>query len=119
MSGRSGQRPLSESLRCAVRGLGVAWRQQRNFRLYVAASLAVIALGWWARVSRIEWIVLSLAIGLVWVAELLNTAIEWMVDLVVGDSEHRMARQIKDVAAGAVLVIAIVAVLIGLGVFVG
>ena len=101
------------AVRDALQGLCDAWRTQPNLRLHVAAGLCVIACGTWIRLSLIEWLWVSFAIGLVIFAELMNTAIEQTVDLVVGMQHDPLARRVKDIAAGCVLVAAILAVVIG------
>jgi diacylglycerol kinase len=73
----------------------------------------VIALAFWVNVSRIEWVILILTIAAVWTAELTNTAIETVVDL-ASPEQKPLAKIAKDVAAGAVLVTAIAAILVGL-----
>jgi len=75
--------------------------------------LAVCALGLWLQLSSIEWAILWLAIGLVWTAEFVNTALEAVVDLASPDL-HPLARVGKDVGAAAVLIAAGIAVIIGL-----
>jgi len=101
------------SLRFAVEGLREAWRTQPNLRLHLYAAVGVIAVGVWVRLLLMEWVWISVAIGLVIFAELMNTAIEHTVDLVVGLRPDPLARSIKDLAAGCVLVAASLAVLIG------
>ena len=102
-----------QAIRHALQGLCDAWRTQPNLRLHVAAGLCVIACGVWIRLSLVEWLWVSFAIGLVIFAELMNTAIEQTVDLVVGTQRDTLARRVKDIAAGCVLVAAIIAVVIG------
>ncbi len=101
------------SLACALQGLVDAWRTQPNLRLHACVGVAVVAAGCWVRLTLTEWLWISFAIGLVIFAELMNTAIEQTVDLVVGPNYDPLARQVKDVAAGFVLVAAIVAVVVG------
>lgn len=101
-----------EALRCALRGLCDAWVTQPNFRVHVLAASATITIGLWCRLSAVEWLWVSFAIGLVIFAELMNTAIEQTVNLVVGLRHDPLARQVKDIAAGFVLVAAALAVVI-------
>jgi len=77
----------------------------------------VVALGWWLGVSWLEWVALTLAIALVMGAEALNTALEYVVDL-ASPEWHPLARDAKDVAAGAVLLCSVGAAVVGLVVFV-
>jgi undecaprenol kinase len=89
------------------------WNTQPNFRLQVLAGAAVVAWGAWLRLSLVEWLWVSFAIGLVLFAELMNTAIEQTIDLAVGTRYDPLARQVKDVAAGCVLTAAVIAGVIG------
>jgi len=96
----------------ALHGLGYALKTQGNMRMHLLAALLVGALGWGVGVSRMEWAALVVAIGLVMLAELLNSAIETLCDHVEPDRAEAI-RHTKDMAAGAVLVAAMVAALIG------
>lgn len=104
------------SIGFACQGIGVLLRTQPNAWVHAAATLAVVALGAYIHVSRLEWALLALAIGAVWAAEALNTGIEFVVDLVSPD-HHELAGKAKDVAAAGVLLASIAAVLVGLLVF--
>lgn len=97
------RKPLAGSLGCAARGFGYAARTQRNLRLHMAAGAAAAGVAGWLRVSLVEWAVLGTTVALVLVAELLNTALEVLVDL-VSPEQRKQAMLIKDMAAGAVLV---------------
>ncbi len=101
-----------ESLNCAIEGILWATRSQRHLRLHFVFAVVVLLLGLFLRLSALEFIFLALAVILVLFAELLNTAIEVVVDL-VSPGYHPLAQRAKDVAAGAVLVSAIGAVVIG------
>ncbi|MCD9022979.1 diacylglycerol kinase family protein [Cohnella sp. NL03-T5] len=81
-------------------------------RFHFAAALVVIVIGAWLRVKAHDWLWLSVAITGVWVSELFNTAIERTVDLASPDI-HPLAKAAKDTAAGAVLVAALFAVVVG------
>ncbi|MBI3321336.1 MAG: diacylglycerol kinase family protein [Candidatus Omnitrophica bacterium] len=106
-------RTRRHALRCALRGLREAWESQPNFRFHLGAGAAVAVLGGFTRLILVEWLWVSVAIGLVVFAELMNTAIEQTVDLTVGLRADPLARQVKDIAAGCVLVAAVIAALIG------
>jgi diacylglycerol kinase len=88
-------------------------RTQRNARIHLSLALAVIVLGLWLGLSRIEWAIIVLTIGLVLAAEAFNTVAEAAVDLAT-DEYHPLAKIAKDVAAGAVLLMAITAAIVGL-----
>ncbi len=108
---RSGS--LRDSFRYAGAGLWYAWRTQRNTRIHLMVAGAAVALGVWLRLAATEWAVLTLTIGFVLVGEMLNTVAETLVDL-VSPGYHPLAKVVKDVAAGAVLLTAIIAVVVGL-----
>lgn len=97
----------------ALTGLAHAVRTQRNARIHLAVTVAVIGVGAWLRLELQEWALLTMAASLVWVSELLNTALEALVDLVSPDP-HPLARVAKDVSAAAVLIAAFAAALVGL-----
>ncbi len=101
----------------AFRGLRYAFGTQVNFRFHVAAALAAVLLGLYFGISTAEWIWICGAILVVMIVELLNTAIEVLVDL-VSPGYHPKAGIIKDVSAGAVLLTAVFAVMVGLFIFV-
>lgn len=108
---------LSDSFRYAFRGIRVLCRHERNFRMHLAIAVAVCLLAWWLQFSLLKWTVLLLAIGLVVTAEALNSALEALVDLIQPE-RHPLAARSKDVAAGAVLIAALISVIIGLLLFV-
>ena len=103
-----------QSLRFALHGLWDAWGTQPNVRLQVFFGGAVISLGAWCRLSATEWLWIAFAVGVVLFAELMNTAIEQTVDLIVGLRPDPLARRVKDVSASCVLVATVLAVVIGI-----
>ena len=105
------------SFRYAFQGLSDLFRTQPNARIHLSVAVMVVALGFYCRVSRMEWIALSICITLVLVLEALNTALEYLTDL-VSPEFHPLAGRVKDVAAAAVLLAAIGAVAVGLLVFI-
>ena len=107
---------LLRSFGYAFRGIGILLRTQANARIHAAATVLAVAAGFWFRISRSEWGAIIAAIGLVWTAEGVNTAIEAVVDLVSPET-HPLAGRAKDVAAGAVLCAAIAALVIGALIF--
>jgi diacylglycerol kinase (ATP) len=89
-------------------------RTQRNAWVHIAASASVIALGCVLQISPPEWCWLVVAMGAVWIAEALNTAVELLADAVMPrPPAHPLVGRAKDVAAGGVLVAAMMAVAIG------
>jgi diacylglycerol kinase len=106
-------RNIVDSFRHAFAGLWHALRTQRNTRIHLTIAAAVVAMGIWLGLSFTEWAVLVLTIGVVLVSEMLNTVAESLVDL-VSPEYHPQAKIVKDVTAGAVLLGAILAVVVGL-----
>jgi len=107
------QPTLVRSLRHAVDGIVHTIRTQRNARIHVAVSVVVIALGLFLGLDRVPWCMLALAIGAVLAGEAINTTVEALVDLLEPEF-HERAKIAKDVAAGAVLLLAATAVVVGL-----
>lgn len=97
----------------AFSGLFYAIRTQRNMPIHLAIAAGVIALGLWLGLSAVQWAILALTISSVLAAELLNSGLETVVDM-VSPEYHPLAKRAKDVAAGAVLLAAIFAVVVGL-----
>ncbi len=97
----------------AFEGWWYVLRSQRNAWIHAAASIAVVAMAAWLNLNRLEWVLLVVAVALVWTAEFMNTAIEALVDLASPD-HHPLAKVSKDVGAAAVLIAAGASVLIGL-----
>jgi diacylglycerol kinase (ATP) len=104
------------SVTFALRGIRIMVASQHNAWIHAAATVGVVAAGLFVGLSRSEWCWIVLAIVSVWTAEALNTAFEFLTD-VASPSFHPIAGQAKDVAAGAVLLAAIGAVIIGALVF--
>jgi diacylglycerol kinase (ATP) len=105
-----------ESFGHAFRGIASVVRSQHNAWIHALATWAVIALGFALKIDRGEWLAVSLAIALVWTAEILNTAIETLCD-VVSPEHHPGVKEVKDMAAGAVLVSAVAALIVAILVF--
>lgn len=109
-------RKTLRSFRYAFRGIALFFRQENNTRTHLLATVLALAAGWFFRLNYIEWTIILTQIGLVWAAEAFNSAIERIVDFVSPEFNAK-AGAIKDIAAGAVLLISITAVLVGLIVF--
>lgn len=97
----------------ALHGWGYVLRTQHNAWIHSLVAMMVILLGFWLQIPPRDWAVLVLAIAMVFTAEFINTAIEAVVDL-ASPQKHPLAKVGKDVGAGAVLVAALAAILIGL-----
>ncbi|MDW7650095.1 MAG: diacylglycerol kinase family protein [Bacillota bacterium] len=108
---------MRESFHYAVSGLADAWRSERNMRIHFAATVLSVVAGVWLRLDRVEWLFLFSAVFLVTTMEMLNTALERVVDLFTREY-HPLARLAKNAAAGAALLAALYAVTVALLVFV-
>ena len=97
----------------AVAGCVYMLRHQKNIRIQAAATVMVLAVGAWLGLGALEWALLAVVIGLNFLMEFVNAAMEAAVNL-ASSAIHPMARVAKDVAAGASLVAAILAVIVGL-----
>ena len=105
-------------IRCfhyAWRGLRLLVATQWNARIHLAITLGMILAAWFFEVTTLEWCALIIAAMIVWSTEALNTAVEFAVDL-VSPEHHPLAEKAKDVAAGAVLVSAAGALIIGIAI---
>jgi len=100
----------------ASRGVLLALKTQRNMCVHALASVGVGIMGFVFQIARWEWCAVILACGLVLMAELLNTAIEWLADRVSKEREEAI-RNIKDASAGAVLMASVAAAAIGVVIF--
>lgn len=103
---------LFSSFKYAWSGISYAFQTQRNFRIHVSVCVIALGLGIFLHLKSVEIAVIGVTSGLVLALELLNTAIESVVDLTVKQTYHELAKIAKDCAAGAVLVSALVAVLV-------
>lgn len=101
-----------KSFSFAISGLGFVIRNEHNARIHIAAAIFIIALGLIFQIKHQDWIILILAITSVWFAETINTAFEYVCD-VVSPEKNEAVKHAKDIAAGAVLITAIGAVIIG------
>ena len=103
---------LRSSFGFAFAGLFYCFRTQRNFRIHVAAAIVAVVAGGLLGLTWVEWAVVAAVIVLVMAAEMVNTMIEALVDLVTVEY-HPLAKVAKDVAAGVVLLTAIGSVVVG------
>jgi diacylglycerol kinase len=101
----------------SFQGLSYAFKTQLNFRVHCVATVLVVLLGLYFKLNSYEWLWITTAIAVVVVLELLNTALEVLVDL-VSPEQNPKAGAIKDVASAAVLIGGLLALIIGLIIFV-
>lgn len=110
-------RKRSQSFGYAFAGVARFFRTEHNAWLHLAGTAVVIVLSVVCRVTAMETAVLVFAVGFVWVAELFNTCIEKIMDF-ISTERHPKIQLIKDMSAGAVLLAAITALIIGLAIFI-
>lgn len=101
----------------AWNGIKDVIRSERNFRIHLLAFLIVLCISFSLKLSTIEWSIILLVCALVLVTEIINSAIEILTDYLFTE-KHKTAKSIKDISAGAVLVSAIFAIIIGLLIFI-
>lgn len=104
---------LIKPFKDAFRGFVSAAKSERNLKIHVLAMVIVVTAGAYAKIKLMHWLILVVLIGMVISAELLNTAIEKLVDLVKPDY-NKDAGKIKDIAASAVLITSISALIIAI-----
>ena len=102
----------AKSIGYAVSGIGFVIRNEHNARIHIAAATGVTMMGLFYEIDSADWLILVLAIVSVWFAETINTAFEYLCD-VVSPEKNESVRHAKDIAAGAVLITALGAVVIG------
>ena len=106
-----------KSFKYAFEGIFTGIKEEQNMKIHISIMILVIVFGIMLKISKIEWIICIALFGLVISMELINTAIENTVDLITKEN-NQQAKIAKDVAAGAVLVSAIVSSVIGLMIFI-
>lgn len=116
MSNKSFAQARFKAIRVALQGIRFVLITQPNAWIHGAFTLAVIIAAGLLKLPRLEWVVLLIAVGLVWVSEIFNTAIEIAVDVISPDFDPK-AKIIKDLSAGAVLISVLISILIGLLIF--
>lgn len=107
---------LATSFKFGFQGIASAAAGERNMQIHIGISIMVISAGFAFSITKYEWIAVLLAIGGMLALEMLNTAIERTVDMYTKEF-HPLAKQAKDIAAGAVLVYAMICVAIGIIIF--
>jgi len=114
---RSEWERLYKSFACAINGFIYALKRERNLQIHLVIGFLVVALGLLFHITETEWLIIICLIGGILSFELMNTAIERVVDLIT-DQYHPLAKVAKDIAAAAVFIFAITAVIIGLVIFI-
>lgn len=115
--GKRKPHPMLGSFSYAVTGILTALLSERNMRIHLISSIVVILFSIYFSITRMEWIVILFAVGGMFSLELINTAIERVVDLITKEY-HPLAKQAKDIAAGAVFLYAVLSVIVGSIIFI-
>ena len=105
------------SYRYAIRGIRLAFQYEQNMAYHLAAAIAVLIVNYLLGVSRTEWLITLMLIGLAWMSEVFNTAIEKLADRVSPDHDPLIGKA-KDLAAGAVVIICFFAVICALIIYI-
>ena len=113
---QKGIKKFLNSFTYPIKGLRYAYRNEQNLTFDVGMAVLVTVFGFIFKLNKYEWAIVVLTIGLVIACELINTAIEATVDLVT-EEYHPLAKVAKDTSAAAVFVFAVVAVIVGLIIF--
>ena len=106
-----------QSFKPAIDGWRYVLQSQQNAWIHAPFSVIAIGLSLWLQIGSIEWAIIFLTLGMVWMAEFLNTALETVVDL-ASPEMHPLAKIGKDIGAAAVLISALSALLVGLFIFI-
>lgn len=110
------RRRLTSSFRYAFEGIKYVLKTQPNMKIHTVIGLLAVVAGFFFKISEAEWLAIVIVIGFVLILEVVNTAVETLVDLYT-EEYHHLAKVSKDTAAGAVLLMAIVSVVVGLIIF--
>ncbi len=106
---------MLRSFKYAFKGIWVLM-QENNARFHLFASFVVVLTGFLVGLSSTEWSIVSIIVGLVWMAEAFNTAIEKLCDF-VSPQHHPLIGKVKDLSAAGVLIISCIAIIIGIIIF--
>lgn len=111
-----GFKRLINSFKFALDGIVYAFKYEQNILVHFTVMIIVIIMGIFLKISFIEWLICLILFGLVIATELINTSIEATIDLLT-DKIHPLAKIAKDTASAAVLVFALIAIIVGLLIF--
>ena len=104
------------SFKNAFKGGAITFSSQRNFRFHVSVFIMVAVLGLLYKINLSEWCIFLQSSGLVLIAEMFNTSLEYLCDFITKEKKEEI-RKVKDVAAGAVLIAALISLIIGVIIF--
>ncbi len=103
-------------LKYAWAGLIVAFKQEKNFKIHLAFSMVVLLFSLFLQINKYEWLFVIIAIALVIITELINSVVERLIDYLKPE-KNLLAKEIKDMSAGFVLIAVIIAIIIGTIIF--
>lgn len=106
-----------KSFKHAFNGLKILIKEEHNSRIHLTATILVVTAGILFEISKFEWITITFAVGIVFIVEIINSSIENVADFVSPD-KNEMIKKIKDLSASAVLISALIALIIGLIIFI-
>lgn len=104
---------LLDSLKYAREGILYNIKTQRNMKIHAIIAIVIAILGSWLNISTTEWAIIVMCIMFVFFAELINTSVELLIDAYYSDAYSELAKNAKDVAAGAVLSCAVGSLIVG------
>ena len=104
------------SFKFAFEGIKLLFKEEHNSWLHILFTILAIALAIWLKISRLEWVLIVFCIGFVFVAEIINTAIENICDF-ISPERNSMIKRIKDLSAAAVLFSAVTSLIVGALIF--
>ena len=105
------------SIRFALNGLRLLMREP-NAQIHAIATVLVALAGIWRQLSPMHWLALAVVVSMVWAAEAINTAVEYLCDYACGGKYHPIIKKVKDISAGAVLVTAVTSIVAGAIIFI-
>jgi len=108
---------LLHSFKYAFDGIFESFKSEKNMKIHILIMALVILAGFVFKISRTEWMICIILFGVVFAGEIFNTAIEIVVDMVM-PHQNEKAKLAKDLSAGAVLLLAIAAAIIGMMIFI-
>ena len=108
---------LTKSFLYAFRGLIKVFKEEQNFQIQTSTGFIIIILGWYFQINKSEWLFLIIIIGLVLLMEILNSAVERVSDI-LKPRIHDYVKEIKDIMAAAVMLSSILAIIIGIIIFI-
>ena len=108
---------FKQALGHALRGIYHSFCRERNLKIQLAFAVLALVMGMIFEIASYEWLVILAVIFFVFISELLNSAIEAVVDLATAGQYHHLAKRAKDAAAGAVLLAAVLALIVGAIIF--